>query len=72
MKEGLKRNVMPIINFFLFLRLNGSVNGLKPRIYYYNIKVNLIPTAVSLVLIIIKIFLFVMSNEISVSNLQFK
>ena len=21
-------------NFFLFLRLNGSVNGLKPRIYY--------------------------------------
>ena len=31
----LKCNVMPSIIFFLFLRLNGSVNGLKPRIYYY-------------------------------------
>ena len=28
--------------FFLFLQLNGSVNGLKPRIYYttYNIEDN--------------------------------
>ena len=24
---------MPTIYFLLFLRLNGSVNGLKPRIY---------------------------------------
>ena len=25
---------MPTIFFFLFLRLNGFANGLKPRIYY--------------------------------------
>ena len=25
---------MPTISFFLFLRLNRSVNDLKPRIYY--------------------------------------
>ena len=25
---------MPTINFFLSLRLNGYVNGLKPRTYY--------------------------------------
>ena len=34
-EQGLKCNVMPTIIFFLFLRLNGSVHGLKPRIYYY-------------------------------------
>ena len=33
-EEGLKCNVMPTIIFFLFLWLNGSVNGLKPRICY--------------------------------------
>ena len=34
-EEGPKCNVMPTINFLLFLQLNGSVNGLKPRMYYY-------------------------------------
>ena len=34
-EEGPKWNVIPTINFLLFLRLNGSVNGLKSRIYYY-------------------------------------
>ena len=32
---GPRCNIMPTINVFLFLRLNGSVNGLKPRTYYY-------------------------------------
>ena len=35
MEQVLKCNVMPTIIFFFFLRLNGSVNGLKPGIYYY-------------------------------------
>ena len=34
-EEGPKCNVMPTIIFFLFLRLNGSVNGRKPGIYCY-------------------------------------
>ena len=34
-EQTLKCNVMSTIIFFLFLRFNGSVNGLKPRMYYY-------------------------------------
>ena len=34
-EEGPKWNVVPTTIFLLFLRLNRSVNGFKPRIYYY-------------------------------------